>query len=326
MAATATLSCEGCASPLEEEDLRCAICSRATARPALMRPRAVVQILRCRGCGAALAYSAEAGAPRCGFCRDVLVVETPRDPIDQADWVVPFAVPPDAAAASLHGWLSTLGFFRPSDLARTATVEGLVAIAWCGWLVDGDCQVSWAADSNAGSGRSAWAPHAGERPMPFRRIVVPASRGLRERECTRLVPSYDLAALVPTASQPTAFGVVEQFDVQRSAARRIVVAALESEASRRITSDGTVPGSRFRNVHVSILLSSLRTSRVALPAYVLAYRYGDRVDRAIVHGQDPRLAFGDAPFSIARIVLVIVGALVAAAIVVSIIALVSSSS
>lgn len=311
-----SLACRSCKSPVEEDDLRCSICGCVTARPSVARARPVARILRCRGCGAAVEYSAEAGAPRCAFCRDVLVVETPRDPVEQAELVVPFAVPPAVAASSLRAWLSTLGFFRPSDLARTASVEGLVAIAWCGWLVDGDAHVSWTADSDAGSGRSEWAPHAGERPMPFRRMVVPASRGLRESECTRLVPSYDLAALLPTASQPGALGIVEQFDVQRSVARRVVVGALEREAKRCIASDGTVPGTRVRNVHVSVLLSSFRTHRVALPAYVLAYRYEDRVYRAIVHGQDARLTFGDAPYSIAKIALVVVLVIAAVAIVI----------
>jgi hypothetical protein len=316
------LRCDGCRSPIEEDDLRCAICARAMAAPTMHRERAIARILRCRGCGAALAYSAGVGAPRCGFCRDVLVMETPQDPIEQADWMVPFAVTAGAAAQTLRAWLGTLGFFRPSDLATTASVEGMTAIAWCGWLVDGDAYVSWAADSNAGSGRSAWAPHAGELPMPFRRIVVPASRGLRDTECGRLVPSYDLRALVPRASHPLQ-GVVEQFDVQRSAARRIVVDALESECKRRITSDGTIPGSRFRKVSVSVLLSSLQTHRVALPAYVLAYRYKSKVYRAIVHGQDARVAFGNAPYSVAKIVLVVVGGVALLAAVLVVIALAS---
>ena len=319
---TMALRCDGCRSPIEEDDLRCAICARATIARAERRERAIARILRCRGCGAALAYSAEVGAPRCGFCRDVLVIETPRDPIEQAEWVLPFSVSPEAAAGALRAWLGTLGFFRPSDLATTASVEGMTAIAWCGWLIDGDARVSWAADSNAGSGRSAWAPHAGELPMPFRRIVVPASRGLREGECGQLVPSYDLRALVPRASQPLA-GVIEQFDVQRSAARRIVVDALENESKRRITSDGTIPGSRFRKVSVSVLLSSLHTHRVALPAYVMAYRYDEKVYRAIVHGQDARVTFGRAPYSIAKIAAVIVGSIALVAAVIAVLALAS---
>ena len=47
-----------------------------------------------------------------------------------------------------------------------------------------------------------------------------------------------------------------------------------------------VPGSRVRNLHVAVVLSSLETKRYALPAYVLAYQYRGKVYRVVVHGQD----------------------------------------
>ena len=66
--------CTRCASPLEIEDLRCAVCALPT--PVLTeseRPDEVVaQILRCHGCGAGVRYSAEAQAPRCDFCGSVM--------------------------------------------------------------------------------------------------------------------------------------------------------------------------------------------------------------------------------------------------------------
>lgn len=318
---TTAIACEGCRSPLEEGDLRCAVCARATPmRGGALATRPVARILRCQGCGAALAYSAEAGAPKCAFCKHVLVVEEPSDPVEVAEWVLPFSVTPEQASTALGAWLRTLGFFRPNDLAQTAKVEGLVPIEWCGWLVDGDALVSWAADSDAGAWRSSWAPHAGQVDMPFRNAVVPASRGLRLDECLKLSGHYDVSKLVrPDASPGAVRATIEQFDVQRSAARKIVVEALEGEAARRITTDGTVPGSRFRHVHVAVLLRTLRTRRVALPAYVLSYRYRGEVHRAIVHGQDDMVTFGSAPWSYRKIAAVVVAAvLVVVAIVMAI--------
>lgn len=314
---SAALACQGCRSPLEPEDLRCSVCARATPERTETTSRPAAKILRCQGCGAALAYVAEVGAPKCAFCKHVLVVEQPPDPLEVADWVLPFAVPPEQASAALGAWLRTLGFFRPSDLASTAKLEGLTPIAWCGWLVDGDAHVTWTADSDAGAWRSSWAPHAGEVPMPFRNTVVPASRGLRLDECARLVEHYDVGRLLPTAQSPEpARAVVEQFDVQRSAARRQVVEALEAEAARRIAGDGTIPGSRFRKVRVSVLLRSLRTRRVALPAYVLSYRYRGEVHRAIVHGQDASVTFGSAPWSYRKIAAVALAVIAVVAVVV----------
>jgi hypothetical protein len=247
-------------------------------------------------------------------------VEEPKDPLEIADRLLPFAVVPDQAAHALRAWLGSLGFFRPSDLARTATLEQLRAIHWCGWLVDADSFVSWAADSNAGAGRSAWAPHSGQTAMRFERLLIPASRGLNVDECARLTGRYDMNYLVDARSAPHG-PLVEQFDMQRSAARAIVVAAIERTAAARLVDQRMIPGSSFRNVHVSVLLRSVRTERVALCAYVLAYRYKGRSYRAIVHGQDARLAFGDAPYSYGKIALIVLAALVALGILGAIIAL-----
>jgi hypothetical protein len=265
--------------------------------------RTIAKILRCDGCGAALSYVAEVGAPRCVFCAAVMRVEQPSDPLEVAERVLPFAVTPDAARAALRRWLGSRGFFRPSDLA-TASLEALKPTLWCAWLVGADALVSWTADSNAGSGRSSWAPHAGQTPMRFERLVIPASRGLTHPECVRLVPSYDVGALLPAASAH-AGALVEQFDVQRSAARRHVVEAIERTAAARLVSENAIPGSSFRHVRVSALLRSMHTDRVALCAYVLAYRYKGHSYRAIVHGQDPRVTFGEAPLSIAKIAIVV---------------------
>lgn len=297
-------SCTRCHSPLEDGDLRCAICAMATApRRDIAKPAA--RILRCDGCGAALAYVAEVGAPRCAFCAAIMHVEQPTDPLEIAQRILPFAVPPQHAAHALRGWLGSLGFFRPSDLARAATLEQLRPILWCCWLVDADALVSWTADSNAGSGRSDWAPHSGQTTMRFENLVVPASRGLSLDECIRLTSAYDVSRLVDAQVGAAPGTILEQFDVQRSAARSIVVSAIERTAAARLVERGMIPGSRFRNVHVAVLLRSLRTERVALCAYVLAYRYQGRFYRAIVHGQDPRVTFGDAPYSYGKIFLVV---------------------
>ena len=55
--------------------------------------------------------------------------------------------------------------------------------------------------------------------------------------------------------------------------------------------------------------------RVALPAWVLAYRYRDRPYRAIVHGQRSEVVFGTAPRDGRKILGVVLGVLALAALV-----------
>lgn len=307
-APTPPTTCARCRGPIEHGELRCALCGVAAPVTTSGVQHPSVQILRCTECGAAVSYSAEAQAPRCKFCGAVTRLEQPVDPVEQAEWILPFAVTPEQAQGALRQWMSTLGFFRPSDLATTASVEGLQPIWWAGWMVNANAGVSWAADSNAGSWRSAWAPHSGQTALPFRNLLVSASRGLTLSETARLASYIQLAAAQPIgAVAPQQIGppgaTLEQFDTQRSAARRMIVDAIGATAAHTLQ-QGVIPGSTFRKVHVAVLLEGLETRRVAIPAYVLAYRYRKTLYRAVIHGQDARCVVGKAPLSIAKILLV----------------------
>lgn len=317
MAATPILAqCARCQGPLEHGDLRCALCglaAPATQQPPAQQP---VQVMRCTECGAAVSYSAEAQAPKCRFCGAVTRLEQPTDPIDQADWVLAFAVTPDQARSALRGWMSKLGFFRPSDLARTATVEGLHPIWWAGWIVNANAHVSWTADSNADAWRSAWAPYSGQTPLPFRNLLVSASRGLSLDEARALAHYFRIDRTVPASAlqeQKQQLGppgtTLEQFDTQRSAARKLISDSIAATAAE-VLKQGHIPGSTFRHVHVAVLLHALETRRVALPSYVLAYRYNGRSYRAVVHGQDATCVTGKAPIAWGKVALVAVGAIV----------------
>ncbi|HEX2685333.1 MAG TPA: hypothetical protein VHN14_01880 [Kofleriaceae bacterium] len=290
-------ACPRCETALEDGDLRCAIC--ALPVPAATRPSdgtQNAQVLRCTECGAAVAFLAEAQAPRCGFCGQAMAIEQPVDPIETARLVLPFSVDRGAAEAALRGWLSRRGWFAPRALSSEAVLESLTPLSWAAWLVNASALVTWTADSDAGANRSAWAPHAGQVSLGFHNIVVPASRGLRAAELRKLIPSYVLDGVVGV-DRPLAAGAVgstiEQFDAQRSAARRYVQDAIEAAAKLRV--EPQIPGRRFRNVHVACLIERQTTDRIALPAWVLAYRYRGTAYRALVHGQRSDIVFGASP-------------------------------
>ncbi|MEW6074302.1 MAG: hypothetical protein AB1726_17120 [Planctomycetota bacterium] len=302
--------CPRCASPLEAGDLRCAICGQAT--PAAEAPAAAarVEFLRCQGCAAAVAYDAALQGLACAFCGEVLELAAVEDPPEDVEGWLPFTVDRAGARAALRRWQSERGFFRPGDLAARARVEALRPLWWVGWVFDARARISWTADSNEGARRSFWAPHAGQADMVFDDLLVPASRGLSLAETAALAPGYDLTSVqAAPAGAPDA--VFERFDVQRSLARRLVAEALHRAAADRVERS-KVPGSRARKVQVVPFLRALETRRYGFPAWVLAYRYGDRVFRAVVCGQDAERVVGQAPVSAARILLAIAGALAVA--------------
>ena len=291
-------ACQRCHSPSAPEDLRCPVCLLPRPVDVAGTDSVVARILRCDGCGAALSYDVEARAPKCAFCGSVAHVEETVDPVERADAYLPFRVAPEQARAALRSWLGTLGYFRPPSLASEATVESLTPLWWVGWTLDVDALVSWAADTDAGAGRAAWAPHAGQGSITLRSLLVSASRGLTDEETAKLASAFDLGS-AQAAPHDMPGAAIERFDVQRSAARRVIAGTLRAEAKRAASS--WMPGGRQRNVAVEVMPKALTTRRYAFPTYVMAYRYREEVYRAVVHGQDAARTFGRAPYSWFRI-------------------------
>jgi len=312
-------ACTRCQTAIEDGDLRCAIC--ALVVPGAARPvdgPLYAQVLRCRECGAAVAFSAEARAPRCGFCGSTMTIEQPVDPIESAELRLPFAVDRAAAQAALQGWLAQRGWFAPRTLSSEAVLESLTPLSWAAWLVNAEAVVAWTADSDAGARRSSWAPHAGEASLAFRNIVVSASRGLGAGECRKLIPYYDLsrAVAIDGAADPDEVAsTIEAFDAQRSAARRYVQERIEAAAKVRV--EPRIPGHRFRNVRVACLIERQTTERIALPVWVLAYRYRGNPYRALVHGQRAEIVVGRSPIDWTKVSWLIALALAIAALVIA---------
>jgi hypothetical protein len=301
-------ACRRCHSALEAEDLRCTVC----ALPTPERERGAAELVkaritRCGTCGAAVSYSVEAQAPRCVYCTSVMHTEIQADPVDQADRFVPFSVSPPAAQQALRAFLGKGGFFRPSDLASTSAIDSLKPMWWPAWVFDAQAEVTWTADTPQGARRSDWAPHAGESHLELRDILVSASRGLTSKETSWLATAYRIAQAAPRPQGP-GDAQIELFDVTRSGARTQVLSAVREEARAHIEQT-ELHGLRHRNLNVAVVLSGLKTGHLALPAYVLAYRYRHKLYRVVVHGQDATCVLGDRPFSWVKVVLVVLAVL-----------------
>ncbi|MCG8652510.1 MAG: hypothetical protein MI861_21905 [Pirellulales bacterium] len=299
----AVLHCSRCDTPLESGDLRCSICGLSSPHQDENAAKVAVKVLRCKGCGAAIAYDPEHQAPSCSFCGDVVEVESIKDPMEQTEGYLPFTLTPQQARGALQRWLGSLGWFRPSDLLSSSRLEQLKPLWWVGWVFDAESWVSWTADSNAGSGRSAWAPHSGQNEIFFDDILVSASRGLTDSEVNAITPGLNLNS-AQTSPQGAADATMEQFDLQRSQARQQITAAIQNLAAQQVQ-DKHVPGSRFRNLKVSVVLRRLITKRLSFPAYVLAYRYKNQLYRVVICGQDGNRVVGSAPYSYAKVFMVV---------------------
>jgi DNA-directed RNA polymerase subunit RPC12/RpoP len=298
--------CGRCSSVIADDDLRCPICNLTTpSSGAADRTETVVDVLRCSGCGAAMTYQVAKRAAACAFCGSVLEVERPADPVEEAENRLPFTVDSAAARQAFAAWLGSLGWFRPGDLRTDARLETIQPLRWVGWIFDARAEVSWAADTDADTRRADWAPHAGVTELEYDDVVVPATRGLTREEVAHLLPSYDLDS-ASDAADLVDDATAERFDVPRSTARARLVEAVDQLARRRLQ-ERHLPGSRVRNLKIATILRGLEARRVAFPAWVLAYRYKDRLYRTVLSGQDAGCLKGEAPFSAARIAAVAAG-------------------
>lgn len=300
------MRCARCQAQLEAGDIRCPVCGLATPESDDSAP-ASRQIHRCSECNAAVAYSAQHQNPVCGFCGAVMRVEEPVDPVERPEARVAMSVSRDAAKESLRGWLSKRGFFAPGDLASASTIDAVHPLWWAAWVCDVDATVSWAADSNAGSKRSDWAPHSGTERRSWKNLLVSASRGLSFEETFKLSDHYRLE---PLEAVPEGDPEVEQFDVQRSAARKTVASAIEHQAVAEVQ-QGSIPGNRFRKVRAHPMMVGLTTRRLGLPAWVVTYRFDGRPYRAVVHGQNAGVVIGTSPISYLKVAAVVAGAIAA---------------
>jgi hypothetical protein len=142
-------------------------------------------------------------------------------------------------------------------------------------------------------------------------VLVSASKGLSSNETRGIAKKYDLES--GTESPITDDGsppIVEQFDVQRSFARGEIYRGLGGMAHHRVRAT-EIPGSRFRNVHATPMTTGLSSRRLGFPAYVIAYRYHNKLYRAVIAGQGG-IIVASAPYSVFKIVLAALVAIAAA--------------
>lgn len=292
--------CTVCGALLDEEDMFCANCGTEAPRQTATQTaaRTATHNFQCTGCGASMSYDASAGSLRCPFCGSTQLEERKDAKILAPKAVVSFAIGRDRAEASMRHWLGQ-GFWRPGDLARTASVVGMQAVYVPYWVFAADTHTYWTADTSqtpAGA-RGDWFPMTGEHHDRHAGLLVGASGALTPAETAAICP-FDLALAVPPGQVDLDNVTVEQFSVNRKYARPLARMGIEQLVAQTCD-DQYVPG-RCRNMKVNTRIENLTSEPVLLPVWIMAYRYQERVFRFLVNGQTGR-ATGQAPISLRKV-------------------------
>jgi DNA-directed RNA polymerase subunit RPC12/RpoP len=296
--------CSVCGALLDEEDMFCANCGTEAPHQtaAATAARTATDNFQCSGCGASMSYDASAGSLRCPFCGSTQLEERTDAKILAPKAVVPFAIGRDRAETTMRHWLGQ-GFWRPGDLARTASVVGMQAVYVPYWVFAAETHTYWTADTSETpfGARGDWFPMTGEHRDRHSGLLVGASGALTPAETSALCP-FDLGPAVAPDAVDLDNVTVEQFSVSRKYARPLARAGLEQLEAQSCDAN-YVPG-RCRNLKVNTRIENLASDPLLLPVWIMAYRYEERVFRFLVNGQSGR-ATGQAPVSLRKIFAVV---------------------
>ncbi|MEM7230287.1 MAG: hypothetical protein AAF432_15885 [Planctomycetota bacterium] len=286
------------------------------------------RVIRCDTCGATVNMDQRTTAGRCVYCgsSQVLARDEHRNPI-RPESIVPLDVSRPHARKVFRAWVSSL-WFRPNALknARGVSEIGLYVPFWTY-----DCEVDSAWTADAGyyyyvtetywttvNGKRVrrtrqkrkvrWVRKSGARHDVYDDVIVNASHGLPGDLVDKLGP-FDLTELVPYRSAYLAGWRAEEYQVDLATGWSMAEVSIERTQRARCSND--VPGDTQRRLKVRNHIDDVHWKHVLLPIWVIQYNYGRKNYTALIHGQTGKVV-GKAPFSVAKVGLLVLGIIVAA--------------
>jgi hypothetical protein len=263
-----------------------------------------------------MTYDIGQGGLRCAFCGSVSLQKQSR-PTGRirAEFILPFSVSREAASQRFREWIGG-GFFRPFGIERHASVVETRSLYIPFWVFSGRAHVYYTGDTShtPAFARADWAPVFGEQENELADVLVPASGSLTREEVAALEP-FDFSPQETYTREALKDYPVEDFGVSRRGARPLA----RNRMIERLThaAAAQIPGNH-RNVHVNPLFTDLRSAPALLPIWINAYQFRGKTFRFVVNGQTGKIT-GTAPFSYAKLALLILGVLALAFLVLAII-------
>ena len=343
------LRCKNCGAPVtwdpESDALLCAHCGKSVPVPraeakivehtleeagSAARGLGVeVRVARCQRCGAQVTFDERTTSRNCVFCGSASVLEQSanRNAI-RPESLVPLDVGRATVEKEFREWLGKL-WFRPNALKNQREFRA-VGVYVPFWTFDAQAHSDWSADAGyyyyvteptmvIVNGRPTmrmqqvrkvrWEPAWGQRDDVYDDLLVHASKGLPEKLAEEL-GRFDTRALVPYRPEYLAGWRAEEYAVDLEAGFRAAQVRIEATQAERC--GGDVPGDTHRSLRVSNRLSEVRWKHVLLPVWSLTYDFAGKSYAVLVHGQSGKVV-GDAPYSWIKILLLVLGILVAVA-------------
>ncbi len=342
--------CEGCGADFEfhigQQKLKCPYCGfekaivlaedaaiverdfrAALARLAELREKGATTIadlneVRCGSCGSNVVFRGTLTSTECAFCgspiqRDKVHSASNRVPVDG---VLPFQVDQQRAKSNLADWVRSR-WFAPNEFRKRGVEGRFNGVYLPYWTFDSHTFNRYRGERGehyyvtVGSGknrrterRTRWYPASGQFERFFDDVLVVAAAGLPRKIMINLEP-WPLHKCLPFTQQALAGFFAQTYDVELDKGfvdgKQRIDEAIHADVRRRIGGDE-------QRVHsIQSTYDPITYKHLLLPVWLLAYRYKDKTYRVVVNAGTGEVQ-GERPYSWVKIMLAVLGGLVAA--------------
>ena len=285
--------------------------------------------VQCQSCGAKSLFMPPEVAGRCEFC-GVQIVAQPKsaDPIVAPEGLLPFALAQPDVAVKLREWLSSR-WFAPNGLKHFAEPEAIHGIYIPFWTYDtntatyytgqrGDyyyvTETYYERDQQGNQVQrtrqvrhTRWSSASGNVSRWFDDVLIPGTVSLSSDRLRALEP-WDLSELKPyNPAFLSGFKAHRyQVDLGQGFEHVKVIIAGQIESDVREDIGGDVQTIDELSTHYS----GITFKHLLLPVYAGAYRFNNKVYQIVINARTGEIQ-GDRPYSVLKILLLIVFVLLA---------------
>ncbi|MGN6606649.1 MAG: hypothetical protein ACTHMS_06535 [Jatrophihabitans sp.] len=293
------------------------------------------QVLACRNCGAQT--ETDMLATTCQFCNGALVAQTEPDGVITPEAVVPFKIDRRAANDAFVTWVRSRRF-APNALKRVGSTEAIAGTYVPHWTYDAHTETDYqgqrgdhywvtetytVSDGQGGTRtetrqvqHTRWSHASGHVVRDFDDVLVAGSTKLAPERLTEAGP-WSLTDAVPFVPDYLAGYAALRYDVDPD----VGYASARAEMERVVHDDceRDIGGDEQRVSSMDVRYADVLFKLLLLPLWIASYVYGGRTYQVIVNANTGAV-HGDRPYSKVKIaVAVLVGLLVAAAIITAIV-------
>jgi hypothetical protein len=316
--------CKVCGGLVEPGDKFCHACGAVQETAPAAAPVVEQKHFRCQNCSAEITVDPGQRSFTCPFCDSTYVIELPptesgREP---PEFVIGFAVTPQAAVEKFQAWLRQNGWFRPSDLKAAQIQDKMRGVYLPFWSFSMLAESRWSSQIGeywyrtetytvVEDGKTVtrtrqvreteWWNLSGLHNNYYSGYLVSGSKGLPQAVAERIKP-FRLEALKRYQPYFLAGWLGEEYSIVKDAALDLCKQEFSRWEQQNVA--GFLPGDTQSGTVVETEFSNINSDLILLPIYLLTYRYRDKVYRFLINGQTGKMA-GDKPLSPWRIALAI---------------------